>query len=158
MSQYNTQQQESNQGCWNTSQYNVRRQEHPGLVEHESIQGTKAREQTDNYLPLNIGDSDVENQGSEDHFTSISNDAMIINKNCNNGSANGSPSTVNRVQYDNIVNSNQGGSEAGGLKCRRDHQIMTSDRNEIFLHNEGQTDNHPSLFFEPITIYYQQQL
>ena len=52
------------------------------------------------------------NQGSEENFTSISNDAMIINKDCNNGSANVSPSIVNRVQDDKIANATQGGSEA----------------------------------------------
>ena len=52
------------------------------------------------------------NQGSEEHFTRGSDDAMIINENCSNGSAYVSPSTVNRVQDDNIVNATQGGSEA----------------------------------------------
>jgi hypothetical protein len=56
----------------------------------------------------------VANQGSEEHFSSVSDDAMIVNEDCNNGSANVSPSTVDRVQDDNIVNATHGGSEADG--------------------------------------------
>ena len=70
-------------------------------------------------------DSDEANQGSEEHFTRGSNDAMIVNENCSNGSAYVSPSTVNRVQDDNIVNATQGGSEAETLQCRGYHQITT---------------------------------
>ena len=92
--------------------------EHPGVVEHESIQRTSAREQTDNYLLLSKRDIDVANHGSDKHYSSISNDGMIINEDCNNGSANVSASTVNRVQDDNIVNATQGGSEAEELQCR----------------------------------------
>jgi hypothetical protein len=87
------------------------------------------KNQTDNYLPLSNGHSNVENQGSEENFTRGSNDAMIINENCSNGSAYVSPSTVNRVQDDNIVNATQGGSEAETLQCRGDHQITTKDSN-----------------------------
>ena len=43
-------------------------------------------------------------------------DAIIVNDDSNNSSANVSPSTVNRVQYDNIVNATQGGSEAEDLQ------------------------------------------
>ena len=63
-----------------------------------------------------------------------------------------SPSTVNCVQDDNIVNATQGGSEAEELQCTGDHQITTRDSNEAFVHNGGQTDNHPSHVFEPTTI------
>ena len=80
-------------------------------------------------MPLSNGDSDVENKGSAEHFTCIGNDAMIVNEDCNNGSANVSPSTVNHVQDDNIVNATQGGSEAEDLQCRGDHQITTKDSN-----------------------------
>ena len=83
---------------------------------------------------------------------------MIINEDCNNGSGNVSPSRVNRVQDDTIVNATQGGNEAEELQCRGDHQITTRDSNEAFLHNGGQHYNHPSHVFEPTTIYYQQQL
>ena len=69
------------------------------------------------------------NQGSEELFTCGSNDALIINENCSNGSAYVSPSTVNRVQDDNIVNATQGGSEAETLQCRGDHQITAKDSN-----------------------------
>ena len=80
------------------------------------------------------------------------------NEDCNNGSANVSLSTVNRVQDDNIVNATQGGSEAEELKCRGDNQITTRDSNIAFVHNGGKTDNHLSHVFDPMTIYYQQQL
>ena len=40
-----------------------------------------------------------------------------------------SPSTVNRVQDDNIVNATQRGSEAEDLQCRGDHQITAKDSN-----------------------------
>ena len=69
------------------------------------------------------------NQGSKEHFSSVGNYAMIVNEDCNNGSANVSPSTVNRVQDDNIDNATQGGSEAEYLQCRGDHQITTKDCN-----------------------------
>ena len=41
--------------------------EQPGVLEHKSIQHATAREQP-------------ANQGSEEHFTSISHDAIIINE------------------------------------------------------------------------------
>ena len=91
-------------------------------------------------------------------FTSVCNDAMIINEDCNNGSGNVSPSRVNRVQDDTIVNATQGGNEAEELQCRGDHLITTRDSNEAFVHNEGHTDNHLSHVFKSMTIYYQQQL
>ena len=64
---------------------------------------------------MSNGDSDVANQGSEEHFTCGSDDAMIINEHCSNDSAYVSPSTVNQVQDDNIVNATQEGSEAETL-------------------------------------------
>ena len=73
--------------------------------------------QTDNYLPLGNGDSDVAYQGSREHDTSIRNNAMIINKDCNNGSAYVSLSTVNCVQDDNVVSATQGESEGEELQC-----------------------------------------
>ena len=94
-----------------------------------TIQRATPREHTDNYLPLSNGDSDVANQGSEELVTYGSDDAMIINENCSNGSAYVSPSTVNRVQDDNTVNAPQGESEAETLQCRGDHQITTKDSN-----------------------------
>jgi hypothetical protein len=53
---------------------------------------------------LSNRESDVANRGREEHFTSVSNDAMIINEDCNIDSANVSPSTVNHVQDDKIIN------------------------------------------------------
>ena len=62
-------------------------------------------DKTKKYLPLGTGDSDVANQGSGGHNTSIgSANAMIINEDCNNDNANVSPSTLNRVQGGNVVN------------------------------------------------------
>ena len=107
--------------------------EQPGVLEHVSLQHAEAREQP-------------ANQGSEEHFSSISNDAMIINEDCNNDSANVSPSTVNRVQDDNIVNATQGGSEAVELQFRGDNQSTTRDSNIAFVHNGGQTDTIRVMF------------
>ena len=67
------------------------------------------------------------NQGSEEHLSSIGDDTMIVNEDCNYGSANVSPSTVHRVQDEIIVNAAQGGSEAEDLQCRGGHQITTKD-------------------------------
>ena len=57
------------------------------------------------------------------------NDAMIVNDDINNGSANVSPSTAKHVQDDNIVNAAQRGSEAEELQCRGYHQITIRDSN-----------------------------
>ena len=71
------------------------RQEESGLIEYETISRTAQESQTDNYSLLSNGDSNVANQGSEEHFTRGRNDAMIVNENFSNGSSYVSPSTVN---------------------------------------------------------------
>ena len=56
------------------------RQEEPGVIEYETNSRATQKNQTDNNSLLSNGDSDVANQGSEEHFTCGSDDAMIINE------------------------------------------------------------------------------